>query len=668
MATKTKHTMKIFKHAFSISLFLLAIYSCSNEDELIDINAIAAPTNVSAAVTVTQDNTGLVSITPLGEGVTNFKIAFGDNSEPSAIVQPGKSVMHIYEEGTYNATITGNGLNGLSTSATQEIIVSFKAPQNLMVTIVNDGSKSKTVKVSAAADFALSYNVDFGDGSDLVMSNISDVTTYTYQDAGTYTITVTAFSAAIETISYVEEFVVTEILAPLVAAPKPPARQASDVVSIFSDAYSNVTLNELPTSWSSTAFSTTTIAGNNVWLLTNLDFLGIVTNYDSGIDLSGMEKMHIDYWVPSGSSKGLSVKIVNTVDGGEAEQPFGDTVSGTWKSIDLDMTGFDNGNLSNKAKITQLLIDSDGVSEIVYIDNFYFYKTSTTNTPFDDGLLTNGDFENGNESWIVGVDDNSPAPVVTEGGNTFYSVNVAAAGNAYDVNLSQKLEIVRGQTYTLTFDAWSDVNRSIIAGIGLSGGDFSNTSVPVNITTTQTSYSLTLSATSFGATDARVLFDLGAETGLVNIDNVSLKVSIDNLVTNGDFENGNESWIVGVDDDAPAPVVTEGGNTFYSVNVAAAGNAYDVNLSQKLEIVQGQTYTLTFDAWSDVNRSIIAGIGLSGGTFSNTTVPVNITTKQTTYTLTLSANEFGALDARVIFDVGAETGIVNIDNVVLSSN
>jgi hypothetical protein len=92
------------------------------------------------------------------------------------------------------------------------------------------------------------------------------------------------------------------------------------------------------------------------------------------------------------------------------------------------------------------------------------------------------------------------------------------------VNLSQKLQITQGLTYILTFDAWSDRNRDIIAGIGLSGGTFANNSVPVSITDTQQQYQLTLTATNFGAMDARVLFDSNGEAGLVNIDNVSLIV------------------------------------------------------------------------------------------------------------------------------------------------
>ena len=111
---------------------------------------------------------------------------------------------------------------------------------------------------------------------------------------------------------------------------------------------------------------------------------------------------------------------------------------------------------------------------------------------------------------------------------------------------------------------------------------------------TRTTYSFTLSldASGFGAPDARVLFDIGGEVGLVNIDNVSLVLGGGNLLTNGNFEAGSAPWIVGVNDAAPAPVVTVADNTYYSANVASAGNVYDVNVSQKVEIIQGETYFL----------------------------------------------------------------------------
>lgn len=141
-------------------------------------------------------------------------------------------------------------------------------------------------------------------------------------------------------------------------------------------------------------------------------------------------------------------------------------------------------------------------------------------------LLTNGDFEAGAEGWIVGVDDNAPAPVATEDGNSFYEVNITNPNpiQPFLVNLSQKLPIVQGQTYVLTFDAWSDTERTIIAGIGLSGGDFSNDVQTVNLTDTPQTFELVLSSQEFGALDARVLFDSNGDAGLVRIDNVSLSL------------------------------------------------------------------------------------------------------------------------------------------------
>ena len=603
------------------------------------------------------------------KGASTFEIGLGDSSE-SVRITSGESIENIYTEGSYNVSITAFNIVGDSTQVNQQLVVSFEAPQNLEVVIENDASTSKQVNISATADFAISYEFHSGEtGIDqpVATANIGDGISYDYETPGIYSVKIVAKGGAIETTEYNEDFEVTEIVFPLSSAPTPPNRNDVDVVSIFSDVYTDETLNELPTTWSSTNFEEANIDSDNIWKLTSLDFLGIVTNYDTGIDLSEMEKMHIDYWVPEGTTNELFVKIVNTVDGGEDIESLGATTGGSWQSIELDITAFDGGDLANKEKITQILIDSDGETPVAYIDNFYFYRESTTSS-FDDGLLTNGDFEGGSAPWIVGVDDASPAPVVTVGDNTYYSVDVTAAGNVYDVNVSQKVEIIGGNTYTLTFDAWSNANRSIDAGIGLSADPWSNDKETIQISPTRTTFALTLSASGFGAPNARVLFDIGGEIGLVNIDNVSLVLGSGNLLTNGNFEAGSAPWIVGVNDAEAAPVVTVADNTYYSRNVTAAGNVYDVNVSQKVEIIQGKTYFLTFVAWSDTNRSIDAGIGLSADPWSNDKETINITPTKTTFTLTLEASDFGATNARVLFDIGGEVGEVNIDDVSLSMN
>jgi hypothetical protein len=53
--------------------------------------------------------------------------------------------------------------------------------------------------------------------------------------------------------------IIDEGFPPSIAAPTPPARNAWDVKSIFSGAYSNVSLAELPTSWSQTAIAPFTV-------------------------------------------------------------------------------------------------------------------------------------------------------------------------------------------------------------------------------------------------------------------------------------------------------------------------------------------------------------------------------------------------------------------------
>ena len=150
--------------------------------------------------------------------------------------------------------------------------------------------------------------------------------------------------------------------------------------------------------------------------------------------------------------------------------------------------------------------------------------------------------------WTDGAGGESITSVATENDNTYYSMDVTATVNPYDINLSQKVAIISNKSYRLVFNAWSDRNRTIIAGIGLSEHPWLTNIEEVAITTNSNSvYSLLLSANDFGAINARVLFDLGAEDGLVNIDNVSLKIQSEldstlgsELLTNGNFENEEE--------------------------------------------------------------------------------------------------------------------------------
>ena len=663
--------MKKIRTFYKALLILIVISSCKDETNLEFLNDVALPSNIGVNFIVTQDNTGLVTITPFAEGATSFDIDFGDGSESENFAN-GESTQHVYPEGNYTVGVVATNLIGESAEITQELVISFQAPRNLEVSIENDVAVSRKVNITATAEFAATF--EFYSGEDGIVQpvatgNIGDEISYDYAAPGIYAVKVVAKGGAIETTEYTEDFEVTEILAPITRAPSPPGRSPEDVISMYSDQYQQTTVDSYTTSWSVVALQEeVAIEGNQTLVYRDLAYAGIITE-TAPINAAAMEMVHFDVW--STNVNAFKIKFVDFngtgYNGGTDNIEFevSNTIDqeGEWVSFDLPLSDFTDVPFSD---INQTVISADPVGT-VFIDNLYFYKAAS-GPSFDDGLLTNGDFENGSDSWIVGVDDSAPATVVTTNGNTYYSVNVEAAGNVYDVNVSQKVALAEGSSYTLTFDAWSDTNRSIVAGIGLSGPPWTNTGAPLDITPTRTTFSITYSSIGFGASDARVLFDIGGEVGLVNIDNVSLIVGSGNLLSNGDFENGSDPWIVGVDDSTPAPVVTNNGNTYYSVNVEAAGNVYDVNMSQKVELIEGNSYTLTFDAWSDTSRTIVAGIGLSGPPWTNTGAPLSITTTRTTYTFTYTAIGFGATDARVLFDIGGEVGLVNIDDVTLSLN
>ena len=668
--------MKILKYILSLCVVVLVLTTCSDDEKDLNfISNVEAPSDLAMLFQVTQDNTGLVTITPTAQGAIGFDIYFGDATPDPENFNNGQNTTHTYAEGVYTVTAIAYGVTGLETTFSQELVVSFQAPANVDVVIENDPAISLQVNINATADFAVSFKGS-SDGAIVspVTGNIEDTVTLNFSEAGLYTITVEVMSAAVETVIYTEEFEVTAIEAPLTSAPNPPARSADDVISIYSGAYTNILGVDFFPNWNqSTTYNEFDLAGDTMLQYTDINYQGIDFS-GTPVNASAMEFIHVDIWTADANDAKIS-----PISTGPNETAYDlDITAQEWTSFDIPLSFFTDQNpLVDFSQIIQFKLEGAPAGGAIFVDNLYFYRESTDSTPFDDGLLTNGDFELGSESWLEGVDPSSAAPVVTDtDGDTYYSVNVTSAGEPYSVNTSQLVELINGETYTLIFDAWSDVNRPILAGIGLSAAPWSNVAEVTNITTTRTTYSYTFEAIGFGASQARVLFDLGAATGVVNLDNVALFLGNgpstgfdDGLLSNGDFQLGSEFWLVGVDDNSPAPVATDAnGNTYYSVNVTSAGDAYSVNLSQKVEIIQDATYTLTFDAASDVDRSFLAGIGLSAAPWSNFNETVNVSTSVTNYSFTFTATGFGAPDARVLFDVGAEVGMVFIDNVSLTIN
>ena len=161
-----------------------------------------------------------------------------------------------------------------------------------------------------------------------------------------------------------------------------------------------------------------------------------------------------------------------------------------------------------------------------------------TSLGFSQNLITNGTFEL--PAGIAGWSGNA-ANLTTENGNSYNSANVLVAGAAYAVNLSYVLPLTTvGKAYKLTFDAFSDKDRTLVAGIGLAQDPWTAVVQTVNLSTTSKTYSLTL-ITNFASPTSRVIFDMGAATGFVGIDNVKLEETVSTC--NNGIKDGDETGI-----------------------------------------------------------------------------------------------------------------------------
>jgi endoglucanase len=224
-------------------------------------------------------------------------------------------------------------------------------------------------------------------------------------------------------------------------------------------------------------------------------------------------------------------------------------------------------------------------------------------------LLTNGDFETGDTTGWTG----NAANVVTEGGNSYNSANVETAGNPWDVNLSQVLALTQGTTYRLTFDAWSDQMRTMVAGIGLNEAPYTNSTQTVNLVNGSQNYELNFVA-NFDSANSRVLFDMGADTGFVGIDNVSL-IEVAATCSDG-LQNGDEEGVDcgGSNCDpcstpepttaAPTPparpaadVISLFSNAYTNIDVAEWSTSWDMADIEDVQIEGDDTKKITFDAF-----------------------------------------------------------------------
>lgn len=374
--------MKAFKYIISSFLLLAAIWSCSNEDfDNIDfIESGVAPSNVNALFTVTQDNTGLVTIAPSGEGAATFDVYFGDNTAAPVAVNAGKKATHVYAEGTYNVKIIAKGITGLETEFKKDIVVSFKKPEFGSNPIIeSDPAVTKQINVTVPNDtkYAMFFDAYFVENGILTIltANVGETVKYQYANPGLVDIKVVLKGAAIATTEYIKTGVeVKEILQPVAAAPTSIKRSEQDYISIYSDTYTNIPgVNVNPDwgqQWQGSSFAEFELNGNKMLQYIKLSYQGI-TFENNPIDITSMEYVHLDVWTANVDR--IELSLISKTNG---EKPvWRNLTKDSWTSIVIPISEFTSQGLT-VADIHQLkLVGDPWAGGTVFVDNIYFSKT-----------------------------------------------------------------------------------------------------------------------------------------------------------------------------------------------------------------------------------------------------------------------------------------------------
>jgi hypothetical protein len=174
---------------------------------------------------------------------------------------------------------------------------------------------------------------------------------------------------------------VTGYLPPTGAAAA-PTLPASDVISLFSAAYSNVPVDTWRANWGgvTTQLQEYTIAGDVTKMYSSLNYVGIEFMTRT-VNAAQMTHLHLDVYAPAGTN--FKVELVSFPSGPTGAQTQVLTLdaastpvftSGDWSSLDIPLanfqlpaTGWDWGYVGQ-------MVLSSGDAKLVLVDNVYFHR------------------------------------------------------------------------------------------------------------------------------------------------------------------------------------------------------------------------------------------------------------------------------------------------------
>ena len=362
------------KNTILITSLLLALLftGCTKlqYDDVSFVETAVAPAKLSAMFNITQDNTGLVTIYPNGEGVAYYNVYFGDGTAAPVKVMAGESVQRKYAEGNYDVRVVGVGITGKTTEAIQKLTVSFRAPENMEVTTAVDASSAFMINVTAKALYETLFRITWGDVPNEVPSSFLEGETvkHTYTKSGDYTITVVALSGGVATTTVTKKITIkVPIVLPLDFE---TVGQTYGFVN-FGGGDATVIANPKPGTINTSAKVGRMVKNApEVWG-------GSLIGLSSPIDFSVNKIMRLKVYSPRVGAKVL-LKVENAANNGIFfEKEVATTVANQWQDLTFDFRTINTSNAyNNVVLIFDLGTPGNGSANFT----FYFDDLRQTNT------------------------------------------------------------------------------------------------------------------------------------------------------------------------------------------------------------------------------------------------------------------------------------------------
>ena len=255
-----------------------------------------------------------------------------------------------------------------------KIITSFNGVQTTI------GGVTATFSFVDALDQTISISPSYLDftSSDTDVATVDDFGVVTAMNPGTTVITAT-FNGAPVTGS-----LTINSLGAFSHAPT-PTHDPANVISLFSDTYTNVPVNYYNgywAPWQTTLSDDFTVEGDNILQYTIFNFVGIEFSAPT-VDATSMTHFHLDAYMPEAIAAGRELRVLLVDFGADGTYGGGDDsrhsttfraptlVSQNWISIDLPFSSLTG--LGSRSNLAQLILEGGDGSKI-FIDNIYFHN------------------------------------------------------------------------------------------------------------------------------------------------------------------------------------------------------------------------------------------------------------------------------------------------------